>query len=71
MTEKELLKLNKTDMLELLLQQSKIIQELKQKNHEMEENLKDSDKMLHELKQYIHTEIEQAVQEALKYISRK
>ncbi len=71
MTEKELLKLNKTDMLELLLQQSKIIQELRQKNHEMEENLKNSDKMLCELKQYIHTEIEQAVQEALKHISQK
>ena len=65
MTEKELRKLNKTDLLEILLQQSQMIQELRQKNRELEENLKNTDKMLHELKECIHTEIHQAIREIL------
>ncbi len=40
MTEKDLRRLSKSDMLELLLRQSKVMRELKEKNAELEEQLK-------------------------------
>ena len=39
MTEKDLRRLSKSDMLELLLRQSKVMRELKEKNAELEEQL--------------------------------